>query len=180
MPLAEDSIIARWKRLPRGVKWPSMVIAGWFVLVLLIQLFGSFAAPTERPDECPDDSINCVRLAHDGSSFRSGDLKPLSFNASRDEVVEAVEQWFDERWFATVISVEEEDLVSYVHGVDNTEFLFFPDDVYISVQCSAGSAEVTLHSQSRLGKGDMGENHRRVTELHDYLSSHDFNAEDDC
>ncbi len=167
--MSDDSIVVRWKRLPSKVKWPVGLFAGWLVLVLMIQISNSMFVTSSMPSECPEDSMNCVRIAHDGTSFRSDGLEPLRFNASKEEVISELENWFEERWFASVISLEEEGDSTILHGVDHTEFWFFADDVFVSVSCVNGAAELTLHSQSRLGRGDIGENHRRISDLHQYM-----------
>ena len=174
--MSDDSIVARWKNLPSKVKWPSGIVAGWLVLILLIQVANSMTAISSMPAECPEDSMNCVRIAHDGTSFHSDGLEPLAFNASKEEVVSVVENWFEERWFASVLSVEDEGTSTVIHGVDHTEFWFFADDVFVAVSCNGGVAELTLHSQSRLGEGDMGENHRRISELHQHMKSTEISS----
>ncbi len=175
--MSDISIVGRWKRLPPKVKWPAGIVAGWLILILMIQVGNSTNQISRMPAECPEGSMNCVRIAHDGTSFNSGDLEPLSFNATKDEVLVVVENWFDERWFASVISVEDAGTSTVVHGVDHTEFWFFADDVFVEISCVDGAAELTLHSQSRLGKGDMGENHRRMTEFHEDISSEKWSNE---
>ena len=175
--MSDDSIARRWKRLPSKVKWPSGIVAGWLVLILIIQISNSLLATSNMPSECSEDSMNCVRIGHDGTSFRSDGLEPLVLNASKDEVISVVENWFEERWFASVLSVEDEGASTVIHGVDHTEFWFFADDVFAEVSCNDGVAELTLHSQSRLGKGDMGENHRRMTEFIEDVSSEKWSNE---
>ena len=175
--MSEDSIVARWKRLPSKVKWPSGIIAGWLILILLIQVANSMTAISSMPSECPEDSMNCVRIAHDGTSYHSDGLEPLAFNASKEEMVSVVENWFEERWFASVLSVEDEGASTVIHGVDHTEFWFFADDIFVAVSCNGAVAELTLHSQSRLGEGDMGENHRRMSEFIEDISSEEWSNE---
>jgi len=175
--VSEGSIAGRWKQLPPKMKWPSGIVAGWLVLILLIQVANSMTAISSMPAECPEDSMNCVRIAHDGTSFHSDGLEPLAFNASKEEVVSVVENWFEDRWFASVLSVEDEGTSTVIHGVDHTEFWFFADDVFAEVSCVDGIAELNLHSQSRLGVGDMGENRRRMTEFISDLSSEEWSNE---
>jgi uncharacterized protein (DUF1499 family) len=163
--MSEDSMLGKWKSSPPYVKWPAAIIAGWIVLILLIQLMNSMSATLSMPTECDEDSMNCFRLAHDGTSYASGDLVALKFNATLDEAQTVVENWFDEGFLSSVVSVEGEETI-IIHGVDHTEFWFFADDVFISMECNGNQVELTLHSQSRLGKGDMGENLRRMTGFH--------------
>lgn len=168
--MSEDSILGKWKSSPPYVKWPTVVIAGWIVLLLLIQLMNSMSATLSMPTECDDDSMNCFRLAHDGTSYASGDLVALKFNATLDEAQTVVGNWFDERFFSSVLSVEGKETV-VIHGIDHTDFWFFADDVFISMECNGNQVELTLHSQSRLGKSDLGENLRRMTDFHDDMTA---------
>jgi uncharacterized protein (DUF1499 family) len=168
--MSEDSMLGKWKSSPPYVKWPTAIIAGWIVLILLIQLMNSMSATLSMPTECDEDSMNCFRLAHDETSYASGDLVALKFNATLDEAQTVVENWFDERFFSSVLSVEGKETV-VIHGIDHTDFWFFADDVFISMECNGNQVELTLHSQSRLGKSDLGENLRRMTDFHDDMTA---------
>jgi uncharacterized protein (DUF1499 family) len=163
--MSEDSILRKWKSSPPYVKLPTAIIAGWIVLILLIQLMNSMSATLSMPTECDEDSMNCFRLAHDETSYASGDLAALKFNATLEETQNVVKNWFDEGLLSSVVSVEGEEKI-VIHGVVHTEFWFFADDVFISMECNGNQVELTLHSQSRLGKSDLGENLRRMTDFH--------------
>ena len=50
------------------------------------------------------------------------------------------------------------DSLYFVHFVERTPFWLFPDDVLVSIeQIDEDTNNIELHSQSRLGLGDMGE-----------------------
>lgn len=142
-----------------------IVVAIWLSCLILIQIIAIFTVLESMPDNCTEDSRNCSRLAHDGTSHRNGDLQPLFLNASIEEVSEFFEDWFENRWFSSS-STTIEGNTTLIHGVDRTEFWLFPDDVHIALTCVQDKVEVTIHSQSRLGLDDLGENQRRLTELH--------------
>ncbi|MBT6972157.1 MAG: DUF1499 domain-containing protein [Euryarchaeota archaeon] len=163
--MSEDSIFNKWKLSSPYVKWSTAIIAGWIVLILLIQLMNSMSATLSMPTECGEDSMNCFRLAHDETSYASGDLIALKFNATLEEAQNVVINWFDEGILSSVISVEGEKMI-VIHGVVHTQFWFFADDVFISMECNGNLVELTLHSQSRLGMNDLGENLRRMTGFH--------------
>lgn len=169
-------MLERWRESHLAVRISSVCFAVWMSIVLLIQVMNSMTAAQVFPVSCENGSINCVRIASDGTSHRNEDLQPLRFNATADEVVRVVEDWFSDRAFASVLSVEGDGPV-VVHGVDHTEFWFFADDVFVSVQCISGQADVVLHSQSRLGVGDMGENLKRMEVLHTHLSGVEWSGE---
>ena len=61
----------------------------------------------------------------------------------------------------------------YVHFVETTKFWLFPDDVIVSIQASdsdVGSI-LEIHSESRLGWGDLGVNPERIDKIYDELLS---------
>ena len=104
--MSEDSIFNKWKLSSPYVKWSTAIIAGWIVLILLIQLMNSMSATLSMPTKCGEDSMNCFRLAHDETSYASGDLVALKFNATLEEAQNVVINWFDEGILSSVISVE--------------------------------------------------------------------------
>ena len=58
----------------------------------------------------------------------------------------------------------------YVHFVERTPFWLFPDDVLVSIeQIDEDTVVIELHSQSRLGVGDMGVNPERLERIYDQL-----------
>ena len=64
------------------------------------------------------------------------------------------------------------DSVYFVHFVEHTPFWLFPDDVLVMIKLiDEGSVEIELHSQSRLGLGDMGVNPERLERIYDQLVS---------
>jgi uncharacterized protein (DUF1499 family) len=68
--------------------------------------------------------------------------------------------------------------VLFFHGQDNTEFWFFPDDIFAHTECESDGNRtlVTLQSQSRLGVGDLGENHARLSSLIAFLNGYDWSG----
>ncbi|HII30713.1 MAG TPA: DUF1499 domain-containing protein [Candidatus Poseidoniaceae archaeon] len=62
------------------------------------------------------------------------------------------------------------DSLYYVHFVERTPFWLFPDDVLVSIeQVDEDTVNIELHSQSRLGLGDMGVNPERLERIYDQL-----------
>ena len=52
-----------------------------------------------------------------------------------------------------------------------TPFWLFPDDVLISIEViDESTVEIELHSQSRLGLGDMGVNPERLERIYNQIS----------
>ena len=60
----------------------------------------------------------------------------------------------------------------FVHFVEHTSFWLFPDDVVLSITVvGENSSKIELHSESRLGYGDLGVNPERLETLYDALTS---------
>ena len=57
----------------------------------------------------------------------------------------------------------------YVHFVEKTSFWKFPDDIVISITDTTDSCVIEMHSQSRLGRGDIGVNPDRLNAIYDLL-----------
>ena len=118
------------------------------LLAILIVLRGiaAFIWPT----------INDVKT---GATPEYADLKPQSFSGA------------PERVFAEALAVSEalgwevmsQDTASgEIRAVATTRIFRFKDDVTITVGREAGGSVVNLRSHSRIGKGDLGANARRI------------------
>ncbi len=164
------------------VKLPIIAIALWLVLVLLIQLAAPNNVQETMPLECPIDSQNCVRIAADGASFRADGLQSPVVNGSIWEARDVIQTWLVDGRGGTSLysSSETSSLGAYMHGVDRTNFLFFPDDLYVLSECAddGHSTKITLQSKSRLGVSDLGVNHDRLSELVSYLESYQWSGAD--
>lgn len=164
-----------WKRTWADHRWPVRLVSAWVLLILLIQIAAPSTVIERMPLECPADSQNCVRLAHDGSSFRNQGLTAPSFAATPEEVRNAVSGWLvNHQGGSDLLEIANQNPQgSLLHGEDRTKLLFYPDDLYVLASCEAnGLTDLTLQSQSRLGVGDLGANHDRLVALLKYLSSY--------
>lgn len=179
--LASEGIWRRWRSQPRILRWPINTVVTWLVLVLLIQVTASAPVVSEMPGVCPEGSLNCVRVADDGTSFRSESLQPPSISAQRGEVWMEIMNWLGQGFGSEILSSEQgqDSGTDWVHAEVRTQFWLFPDDVFAEIGCSAEGAEavVTLQSQSRLGVGDLGENHQRLESLISHLEAKEWSSE---
>ena len=94
------------------------------------------------------------------------DLEPLTLPGALAEVdvmirnrVGAANNW----------SVEPDSTDTLLHLTRTTGVLKFVDDVTLSLDESGGSVAVNARSQSRKGKGDLGQNRRNILELFSML-----------
>tara|TARA_B100000945_G_C20421230_1_gene618128 strand:+ start:874 stop:1416 length:543 start_codon:yes stop_codon:yes gene_type:complete len=157
------------------------LFALWVVVVLSIQVVAPNPIVKEMPENCPENSRNCVRVDYDGSSYRYNNLEPPVISASTSEINQVITTWFsDSRGKILFSSVDENNRSHFLHIKEYTDFFFFPDDIYVNSSCLENSNQsvVTLQSQSRLGNGDLGVNFERLSELISYLNNYSWSGND--
>jgi uncharacterized protein (DUF1499 family) len=93
------------------------------------------------------------------------DLQVRTYSASPQRVSEAVRRVLDPlpRW--TVVGSGEGPAGSVVSAVHETRVFRFKDDVTVKITRKGGETVVSVHSRSRLGSWDFGQNARNVREL---------------
>ena len=145
----------RWLLLPPAI---------WISCLFLIQLLGSIAAPaaSEMPSQCPEESRNCAQTM-------------MVFDGSPEAVHSAAMDWIQAQGRT---SVEQESELSS-HTVFRTKWLMFQDDFFIESGCTANQTWLQVHSESRLGVGDMGVNQNRIDAMLDHLATIEF-ENDEC
>ncbi len=105
---------------------------------------------------CIWPTINDVRT---GGTPQYADLQPQRFAQPYDRVFEAAFATARaEGWDVTTNDRERGEIAA----VATTRFLRFKDDVTISVTHDGEGALVNVRSHSRVGKGDLGANARRI------------------
>ena len=70
----------------------------------------------------------------------------------------------------------EQETETTSHTVFRTPLMLFPDDVFIETGCTENGTWIQVHSESRLGVGDMGVNQNRVDALFEHLTTIEFEA----
>jgi uncharacterized protein (DUF1499 family) len=140
----------RWLLLPPVI---------WISCLFLIQILGGFAAPesSEMPSQCPEGSRNCAQTI-------------IVLDGTPEAVHSAAMDWIQSQGRT---SVEDESEFSS-HTVFRTKWLMFQDDFYIESGCTANQTWIQVHSESRLGIGDMGVNQNRIDALLDHLTTIEF------
>ncbi len=152
----------------------------WVVVVFLIQVAAPNPVIESMPENCPMNSGNCVRVATDDTSYRYNYLESPELLASSLEVREVISKWFSEERGGKILSSQYDENTEkyFLHIKDNTDYLFFPDDVFVNTGCLEDSnlTVVILQSQSRLGIGDLGVNFERLSELISYLDQYSWSG----
>ena len=92
-------------------------------------------------------------------------LRPLVLSKSPADVANMIEQWASQhpRWSVQSQS-EDEDGIE-IHLTRTTRFLGFTDDIHVRLVAVGEQTRIEATSQSRFGKGDLGQNPRNLKEL---------------
>ncbi len=140
-------------------RWLLVPPAIWISCLFLIQILGGLAAPesSKMPSQCPEGSRNCAQTM-------------VVLDGSPEAVYSSAMDWIESQNRVTVIEESE----STSHTVFRTKWMMFPDDFYIESGCTANQTWIQIHSESRLGIGDMGVNQNRIDALLDHLSAIEF------
>lgn len=136
---------------------------------LLCQAWIAVGAPDEAFTSmpvCSNDSGNCAHLGGDAMYRMDGDYT-LIVNQSSDIVWDKLVQYIDNSDSDILVEDTDESGDYYTHFVERTSFWRFPDDISVSLTSIDGlSTEIELHSQSRLGRSDIGVNPERLENLY--------------
>ena len=101
------------------------------------------------------------------ASAKRPELQPQKFDATLESVVDAIDRWAasDSAW--QVVSTEEDSRNRVLKLTRTTRVFRFVDDITVRLSVEDDSRVVTLHaeSQSRVGKGDLGQNPRNLIAL---------------
>ena len=104
-------------------------------------------------------TINDVRT---GATPEYPELQPQRFARPLDQVFAAAAATAREMGFETTAQSAE---TGEIRAVATTRILRFKDDVTISVVRAREVVTVDVHSRSRIGKGDLGANARRIRDF---------------
>ena len=151
-------------------------LLGVFLLLspwLLVQGFILVAAPDEALEEmpiCSDSSSNCAHLG--GGDYHRMEVTTVILEGqSLEETKSLAVNYIDDNG-GDILFESESESEYFVHFVEHTSFWLFPDDVVLSITVAGeNSSKIELHSESRLGYGDLGVNPERLETLYDALTS---------
>lgn len=128
--------------------------------VLLLAVFVTTAIQVE--DWSRDLSTNFA-----ATSAESDDplLRTLVLSASPEAVAEAIEAFSTDTSLWNVEKKEEQNGGYLLTMTHSTRVIGFIDDVQVFIEPLDDGAQVDLSSQSRVGKGDLGQNPRNIREI---------------
>ena len=137
---------------------------------LMVQAWIFVAAQDESISSmktCSDTSANCPHLGGD-ANYRM-DTQSTTIERSMDAVRTDLSDYISE-YDCEILDENISGSTYYAHFVEHTPFWQFPDDVLVMIEIiDEGTVEIELHSESRLGVGDMGVNPERLERIYDQL-----------
>ena len=140
---------------------PWILVQGWIFV-------GAQDESISSMESCPEGSANCAHLG--GNANYRMDASTTILDRSMEEIRSELTDYITE-YDCEILVEDASDSVYYVHFVEHTPFWQFPDDVLVSIeQIDEGTVEIELHSQSRLGLGDMGVNPERLERIYNQLA----------
>ena len=92
-------------------------------------------------------------------------LRPLMLPATPGQVAEHIQSWTaaNSRWH--VEKVEDHGDRLELHLTRSTGLMRYTDDIHVTITATEHGSRVDAESQSRVGKGDLGQNPRNLKEL---------------
>ena len=139
---------------------PWILVQGWI-------LVGAQDTSISSMEACPEGSANCAHLG--GNANYRMDGSSTIIDRSMEDIRSELTVYITE-YDCEILVENTSDSLYYVHFVERTPFWLFPDDVLVSIeQVDEDTVNIELHSQSRLGLGDMGVNPERLERIYDQL-----------
>ncbi len=169
--LAEAGSSDRWRRAWQRRRVIFAPLAVYLVALGLVQVFGGLAEPVGGfPERCPEASQNCTRIAD--QPFRGDGRDGVRLNVSSGEARAAVLDWVEN----TARTEVTHDGNAELEVLARTRWMRYPDDMYVRFSCEGEQTLVEIHSESRLGAGDLGVNDGRVLSLVTHIESYDYST----
>ena len=113
-----------------------------------------------------------TNFAETSVSAADPDLRPLTLNQRKTEVAKEILRWAETQRAWRVVTEDTAGDSIQLHLTRTTPILRMVDDVHVTIvdERPEGSVDddwsiVTATSQSRVGKGDLGQNPRNLKEL---------------
>ena len=143
-----------------------LITSPWFIVQIGIVVLAPDVEISSMPT-CEQDSRNCAHLGG-GIDYRLNEVYPTSIDKASEELYEDLIQYIDTNDWELIYENNGEDTY-YVHFVEITDFWQFPDDVVVSIQGTDSGSLLEIHSESRLGWGDLGLNPDRINTIYDSI-----------
>ena len=143
-----------------------LIASPWLIVQVGIVILGPDREITEMP-VCDSTSGNCAHLGG-GDDYRLLEQYPTFLDISAESVYDNLVQYIEHNdW--NFIHEDSTGDTYYVHFVETTKFWQFPDDVIVLIRPTTSGCIIEIHSESRLGWGDLGLNPERIDTIYQEL-----------
>jgi len=141
-----------------------MLLAIYIVLGILITVVVSLLGVTAMIVDDWSRDLN-TNYAETSPNHPNEHQRPMTISMDRDQFVDDLEICLSHKEGWEVESIRREAKRSILHATRTTKWLRFTDDIYVYVNDDEKGIVVSATSQSRIGKGDLGQNPRNLQEL---------------
>lgn len=148
----------------------SAILILYLLLLGLIYIIAPDPVVNDFPTGCRGDTPNCTRVAD--YNVRGEGLTPLLFNASMQDVHDAIASWIRSQPRSSILL----DHPDFIHAKFLTFTMRFPDDFYAKLSCNNSQVLLWVQSQARLGQSDINVNEDRVQEFFTAMQAVDIPA----
>tara|TARA_B100001109_G_scaffold236147_1_gene216356 strand:+ start:88 stop:588 length:501 start_codon:yes stop_codon:yes gene_type:complete len=141
---------------------------------LIVQVGIFIIAPNNEINEmplCPEKSGNCAHLGG-GDDYRLNQNYASFIEIPATQIYQNLLDYIADN-NGKVMVKEATDGSYFVHFVEVTSFWNFPDDVIVFIQASDHNSIIEIHSESRIGWGDIGLNPERIDLIYSAVSNID-------
>ncbi len=143
-----------------------LIASPWLIVQIGIFVLAPDSEFSSMPI-CETTSGNCAHLGG-GDDYRLEENYPTLLNASAESTYENLLNYIEENDLKVLIDQQKQSSF-YVHFVETTSFWQFPDDVVVNIQQTNDGCLIEIHSESRLGWGDLGLNAERIDRIYQEL-----------
>ncbi len=116
---------------------------------------------------CESNSGNCAHLGG-GENYRINNSLPTQIDINSSQAWVIISNYIEDN-NGKILIENGNGINYYVHFVEKTSFWNFPDDVVIQISGNDEGCVIEIHSESRLGWGDVGINPERINKIHELL-----------
>tara|TARA_A100001388_G_scaffold271391_1_gene250136 strand:- start:2937 stop:3422 length:486 start_codon:yes stop_codon:yes gene_type:complete len=116
---------------------------------------------------CESNSGNCAHLGG-GENYRINNSLPTQIDINSSQAWVIISNYIEDN-NGKILIENGNGINYYVHFVEKTSFWNFPDDVVIQISGNDEGCVIEIHSESRLGWGDLGINPERINKIHELL-----------
>ncbi len=141
--------------MKRILKW----IAGLGLIVIATLMLGLFS---QIENWKRDLSVNHASLDAASDDPR---MHPPVVEDSPSEVVDRIVTWAEQAPLWSVESKDVGDRESAIHLTRTTKVFRWVDDIHVRISATENGTRIDAESQSRVGKGDLGQNPRNLRDL---------------